>query len=62
MQKQIISVELSNQEAWDLAQFLKRATFSDFRACAVDDDEAYRMIQAADRLRVALAESGHSPR
>ena len=34
---------LTNQEAWDLAQFLKRVGYAEFRSNAVDDDETYRM-------------------
>ena len=37
-----LSVSLSEQEAWDLAQFLNRTGFADFRSNAVDDEEAYR--------------------
>lgn len=29
---------LSDQEAWDLAQFLKRVGYADFRSNAVDDE------------------------
>lgn len=57
-----LTVELTDAEAWHLAQFLKRAGFSDFRTNAQDDDEAYAMRDAADRVRVALAEAGYAPR
>lgn len=57
-----LTVPITEQQAWDLAQFLKRAGFSDFRSNAVDHDEAYRMIDAANRLRRALAEAGFAPR
>lgn len=53
---------LSDAEAWNLAQFLKRVGFSDFRTNAQDDDEAYAMRDAADRVRRALAEAGYAPR
>ena len=56
-----ITVKFSDQEAWDLAQFLKRAGFSDFRSNTVDDDEAHRMIAAAEKVRKALADVGYSP-
>ena len=57
-----LTVELTDAEAWNLAQFLKRVGFSDFRTNAQDDQEAYAMRDAADRVRVALAEVGYAPR
>jgi len=57
-----LRVPLSEQEAWDLAQFLKRAGFADFRSHAVDDEEAYRMLAAAEKLKSNLAAIGYSPR
>lgn len=56
-----LSVSLSEQEAWDLAQFLKRAGYADFRSIAVDVDEAYRMQSAAEKLKSNLAAIGYSP-
>ena len=57
-----LTVELTDAEAWNLAQCLKRVGFSDFRTNAQDDQEAYAMRDAADRVRVALAEVGYAPR
>lgn len=57
-----LSCFLTDGEAWNLAQFLKRVGFSDFRTNAQDDDEAYAMRDAAGRVRVALAEAGYAPR
>ncbi len=57
-----VTVELTDAQAWNLAQFLKRSTFSDYRSNAQDDDEAYAMIHAVDRVRVALADIGYAPR
>lgn len=57
-----LSVSLSEQEAWDLAQFLKRAGFADFRSNAIDDEEAYRMLAVAQKLRSNLAAIGYKPR
>src|SRR4051812_37491190 len=37
----VITVILSTQQAWALAQFLKRAGLDDYRSLAVDVDEAY---------------------
>ena len=57
-----VSVELTDDLALALAQFVKRATFSEFRACAVDDDEAYQISDAVAKLQRALAEAGYAPR
>jgi hypothetical protein len=57
-----LCVSLSEQEAWDLAQFLKRAGFADFRSNAVDDEEAYRMLGVAERIRSNLKEIRIDPR
>lgn len=54
--------ELSEQEALDYAQFLKRVGFSDYRNNAIDQDEAYRMLASGEKIRAALAEAGYSPR
>lgn len=57
-----LSVTLSEQEAWDLAQFLKRTGFADFRSQAVDDEEAYRMQAVAEMIRRNLEVHGINPR
>lgn len=57
-----LSVSLSEQEAWDLAQFLKRAGFTDFRSNAVDDEEAYRMQAVTQMIRRNLEVHGINPR
>ena len=57
-----LSACLTDAQAWNLAQFLKRSTFSDYCSSAQDDEEAYAMIHAADRVRVALADVGYAPR
>ena len=57
-----LSVDLTPGEAWDFAQFLKRAGFSTYRECAVDRDEAYRMLNAGEKVRAALADVGYAPR
>jgi hypothetical protein len=49
-------------EAWELAQFLKRASFSDFRAKAQTDDEARTMQSAAEKIADALRDVGYAPR
>lgn len=57
-----IELDLTAEDAWDLAQFLKRVGFQEFRINAADDDEAYRMRDAANLVRKALAQSGFAPR
>ncbi len=58
----IASVVLSDDQASALAQFVKRVTWSEMRACAVDDDEAYTIRDALHQLDKALSEVGYSPR
>jgi hypothetical protein len=57
-----LRVPLSEQEAWDLAQFLKRTGFADFRSNAVDDEEAHRMQAAVQKVRGNLVTIGYDPR
>jgi hypothetical protein len=54
--------ELTDAQAWHLAQFLKRMGVSDFRSKATDDAEAYAMQDAANQVADALREAGYSPR
>lgn len=53
---------LTESEAMALAQFVKRSGFSDFRANAVDDSEAYLIGDAIVKVQRALAEHGYAPR
>ena len=57
-----IELELSEEQAEALAQFLKRVGFSDYRSLAQDEGEAYAMLYAGERVRAALAEAGYAPR
>ena len=57
-----ITVVLTETEAWEYAQFLKRVCFSDYRSHATSDAEAYHMIDAGEHIRRALAEQGYAPR
>ena len=57
-----IQVTLTDAQAWELAQFLKRVCFSDYRSHATSDEEAYQMVNAGERIRAALAEQGYAPR
>lgn len=45
-----------------LAQFFKRAHWSKFRGCAIDDVEAYSIRAAVGKVQNAWARSGYNPR
>ncbi|MEI8574910.1 hypothetical protein U737_13230 [Methylomonas sp. LW13] len=57
-----LCVSLSEQEALDLAQFLKRTGFADYCSQAVDDEGAYRMRAVAEKVRRNLVAIGYDPR
>jgi hypothetical protein len=57
-----IQCTMTAAEAWDLAQFLKRIGFSDFRSKSQDDAEAYGMQGAAIQVANALRDAGYAPR
>jgi hypothetical protein len=57
-----ITVRLTDAQAWQFAQFLKRACFSDYRSHATSEAEAYHMIDAGEHIRRALANQGYDPR
>lgn len=56
------TVQINEELAEALAQFVKRVGFSEFRQNAVDDVEAYTMRDALDQVRKALQEVGYAPR
>lgn len=62
MAKIHIQVTLTDEQAWAFAQFLKRVYFADYRQHATSEAEAYRMVEAGERIRAALAEAGYAPR
>ncbi|MEY4755743.1 MAG: hypothetical protein RJA34_641 [Pseudomonadota bacterium] len=57
-----ISVELDDEQAFALAQFVKRVGFAEMRNNAADDQEAYLIRDAIDRVRIALSNVGFAPR
>ena len=57
-----VLAELSEDEAWALAQFLKRSGLADYRRLAQTDAEAYVMRDGAEHIRNALANAGIAPR
>ena len=56
------TVELSEEEAEAYAQFLKRVGVSDYQTNAANEEEAYKMLDAGEKIRNALAETGFNPR
>lgn len=59
-----ITVELTDREAWEFAQFLKRVGHSDYRALCepYNEDGPDHMIAAGEKIRAALAKEGYAPR
>lgn len=54
--------DLTDAQAFALAELCKRIGFADCRSLAVDDAEAHRMIDATSRLLGALARAGYQVR
>jgi hypothetical protein len=57
-----VTVELTDDQAWQLAQFVKRVGVSDLRVNADSDVEACRMLTAIAQIQRALAQEGYAPR
>jgi hypothetical protein len=57
-----IKVILTDEQAWEFAQFLKRVYYADYLQHATGEAEAYRMVEAGERIREALAQAGYAPR
>lgn len=57
-----LTVTLTPEQAWALAQFLKRVGIDDYRGLAIDAEEAWLMLDAGERVRTALREAGVAPR
>lgn len=62
MKQVIFTVELSDLQTLALAQLVKRIGWKEVRINAVDDDEAYEMMDATARLQASLADTGYAPR
>jgi hypothetical protein len=56
-----LEIELTDEQAYALAQYLKRVQFDDFRRRAIDEDDAYVMQDAASEVCKALADAGYDP-
>ena len=57
-----IQAELTDEEAWQFAQFIKRSCFRDYRDHAENNEQAYTMIAAAGKIRKSLSDAGYAPR
>ena len=57
-----VELYLSNYEAHALAQLVKRIGWREVRVNAVDDAEAYAMMDAVNGVAKALASVGIAPR
>lgn len=57
-----VTLELPEEEALALAQFVKRVGWHEFRGNAENDEEAYQIRDATDKIRTSLAEAGYAPR
>jgi len=57
-----VHVEFNAEQAWALAQLVKRIGWADCRNLAEDEAQTRLMIQATERVRQALAEAGYAPR
>ena len=58
----MLELELPDELAWAFAEFLKRAGYSDYRVLAANEQEAFDMQDAGEKVRAALAEKGIAPR
>lgn len=57
-----VAVELDAEQAWALAQLVKRIGWADCRSLAEDEEQTRLMIAATQRVRAALAAAGFAPR
>lgn len=62
MNNVIITSEMTDPEALALAQLCKRISWSDCRSNAVNDDEAYIMMDAIAKLQKSLASAAYASR
>lgn len=57
-----LTVELTDDQAWQFAHFLKRVGYTDYRNLSTSDSEAHSMLEAGEVVRQALTEAGYAPR
>ncbi|MEE9356619.1 MAG: hypothetical protein V3U75_13600 [Methylococcaceae bacterium] len=59
---ELITFEIPKDQAFALAQFLKRSGFKECETNAENETEAYQMVYGLNKVREALALAGYSPR
>ena len=57
-----LELNINEQTAMALAQFVKRVGWQEFRQNAVNDDEAYLIGDGVAALQRALNQAGYAPR
>jgi hypothetical protein len=58
-----LTIEFDNQQqAYFLALFLKRLTWSDMEGCAASKEETYKIREAVEVVQRDLAANGFAPR
>ena len=57
-----VTTTQTDAEAWALAELVKRISWDELRGNAANENEAYAMRDAVNRLQGALAEAGFNPR
>lgn len=57
-----IAFELPGDEAWALAQFVKRVGWTAMAECSESEEETYLIRAALGKLFEALREVGYAPR
>jgi hypothetical protein len=58
----IKSIKIAIEDAWSFAEVLKRAGIDDYKRLSKTEEEAYRAMSAADKIRVPFFLSGVDPR
>lgn len=57
-----IELEMASDQAWALAQFLKRISFGEYNMLSTDKYQAWQAMYAGEAIREALAAAGVDPR
>jgi len=57
-----IEIELTDDQAWAYAEYLKRIIPEYYHSLAKNKYESTAMMDAGDAIRTALAEAGYAPR
>ena len=57
-----VTFELSGDEAWALAQFVKRVGWTAMAECSESEEETYLIRSALSQLADALRDQGYAPR